>query len=344
LEPFFPDRSIELEIGEEDAIQSFLGFGFAVCFCVHQREGSFVMHRHLVPVFVLSAFLTLSTATDVLAQVCPGVTLTTQAEVDAFSCSSVTGSLVISGANISNLDGLVALASVGSTLSIYNNAALTNIGGLDALASVGIDLSIFNNDALTNINGLNALVSLGRDLEIYNNDALTNVSGLGALTSVAGHLYIYNNTVLTELAGLAVLASVDGYLTIAYNTALTSIGGLATLASVGTNLSIYNNAALTDLDGLVALASVGVDLSIYSNAVLDIFCGIFPLLDAGGLVGTYTVTNNATNPSEADILAGGACPPAPAVPGLGTVGIAILLSLLGITAYLRLRTAGFVES
>jgi hypothetical protein len=42
--------------------------------------------------------------------------------------------------------------------------------------------------------------------------------------------------------------------------------------------------------------------------VLTEFCGLFPLLDASGLSGTYTVSGNAINPTEVDILSGGACP------------------------------------
>ena len=53
-------------------------------------RGSFVNHRNLVSALVLTALLTLSTATDASAQVCAGdVFLKTQADVDAFNCSSV---------------------------------------------------------------------------------------------------------------------------------------------------------------------------------------------------------------------------------------------------------------
>jgi hypothetical protein len=88
---------------------------------------------------------------------------------------------------------------------------------------------------------------------------------------------------------------------------LTNLDGLAALTSVGGDLRIWNNSALTNLDGLAAVTSVGGFLYIYNNAALDNFCGLFPLIDASGLVGTYTVTDNATNPTEAEILAGGAC-------------------------------------
>ena len=69
--------------------------------------------------------------------------------------------------------------------------------------------------------------------------------------------------------------------------------------------------------------------------MLTEFCGLFPLLDAGGLVGTYTVINNATNPTEGEILAGGGL--VPLVPSLNPLGIAMLLSLLGLAGWRRLR-------
>jgi hypothetical protein len=58
--------------------------------------------------------------------------------------------------------------------------------------------------------------------------------------------------------------------------------------------------------------------------------------NAGGLVGAYTVINNATNPTEAEILAGAAACGFP-VPALGPLRIALLLAALGATAYWRLR-------
>ena len=58
------------------------------------------------------------------------------------------------------------------------------------------------------------------------------------------------------------------------------------------------------------------------------FCGLYPLLDASGLVGTYTVTNNASNPTEDEILAGEPCPvPEPAAVLLNAMGLAVVAGL-----------------
>jgi len=56
-----------------------------------------VTRRSLVSGFILTALLTLSTATSASAQNCPFLSLTTQAEVDAVSCSRVIGNVQVRG-------------------------------------------------------------------------------------------------------------------------------------------------------------------------------------------------------------------------------------------------------
>ena len=104
--------------------------------------------------------------------------LNTQAEVDALGatgCDSISRYLLISGTDITNLDGLANITSVGGDLDIQNNATLTNLDGLANLTSVE-GLSIYNNDALTNLDGLaSSLTSAGGYLTIYDNANLTNL-------------------------------------------------------------------------------------------------------------------------------------------------------------------------
>ena len=93
--------------------------------------------------------------------------LNTQAEVDALGatgCDSVSGYLYIrNSADITNLDGLANLTSVGGDLEAYQrgNGALTNLDGLANLTSVGGYLDIYGNDALTNLDGLANITSVG---------------------------------------------------------------------------------------------------------------------------------------------------------------------------------------
>ena len=105
------------------------------------------------------------------AQVFNGdLVLTTQAQVDFMALTnytSISGSLTIvgttiTGSDITNLDGLSKITSVGLTLDIFNNPLLVSITGLSALTSVGSNasvpadgsLSIVKNDALTDLTSL----------------------------------------------------------------------------------------------------------------------------------------------------------------------------------------------
>lgn len=240
------------------------------------------------------------------AQECIGsYTLTSQTEIDVFNCTSVTGNLYIEETvyrNITNLNGLSKLTSVGGSFRIWGNDALTNVDGLAALTSVGRDFfiklnsaltnvdglaaltsfggdifSISNNDALTNVDGLAALTSLGGSLFITLNDALINVDGLAAIASVGGRLDIWGNPALTNVDGLANLTSVGELLNIGSNPALTNVDGLANLTSIGRSLLIQNNDALTNVDGLAALTSVGIELVIYGNPALTNVDGLASL-------------------------------------------------------------------
>ncbi len=119
---------------------------------------------------------------NISAQVFNGdLELTTQAEIDNFNYTSITGDLTIDEAtlsNITNLNGLSELTSIGGEFIIYVNRALTNIDGLSSLSSVGESTSIYNNDALPNIDGLINLNFIGGFLSISDNEDLINIDAL----------------------------------------------------------------------------------------------------------------------------------------------------------------------
>jgi hypothetical protein len=128
-------------------------------------------------------------------------------------------------------------------------------------------------------------------------------------TEVTGTLRIDDDGIdpINNLDGLSGLTSVGGSLVISFNDSLTDVDGLSGLTSVETNLFIAFNDLLTDVDGLSGLTSVGESLLIFNNDSLERFCGLFPLLDAGGLSGSYLVGSNDTNPTEQEILDDGPC-------------------------------------
>ena len=74
---------------------------------------------------------------------CPyNLTLSTQAEIDQFQsnypgCTTINGSLNISGTDITNLDGLSVLVSIEYDLDIESNSVLMNISGLSNIKKIG---------------------------------------------------------------------------------------------------------------------------------------------------------------------------------------------------------------
>jgi len=76
-----------------------------------------------------------------------GIEFYSQEQIDNFqtnhpSCTEIEGYVVISGDNITNLNGLSVLTSIGGYLSIEANDALTSLSGLDNVTTIGGDLSV----------------------------------------------------------------------------------------------------------------------------------------------------------------------------------------------------------
>ncbi len=226
-----------------------------------------------------------------------GITFSTQAQIDNFQtnypgCTEIEGDVTINGTDITNLNGLNVLTSIGGYLDIHFNNALTSLSGLDNLSSIAGYLSIYGNDALISLNGLENLTSIGGDLTIgrfsypsVGNLELTSLTGLENLTSVGGYLGIINNYALTSLSGLDNLTSIGDYLFISGNIALTSLSGLDNLTSIVEDLIISGNIALTSLSGLDNLTLIGGHLGIGENFSLISLSGLENLNSVGGGVG-----------------------------------------------------------
>jgi len=75
-------------------------------------------------------------------------------------------------------------------VQLSNNASLTNLDGLSALASVGsfsgVSLVLDRNEALVSVKGLRSLKSLPGRLAISDCNALPNLDGLDSLTRING--------------------------------------------------------------------------------------------------------------------------------------------------------------
>lgn len=226
-----------------------------------------------------------------------GIAFNSQAGIDSFpvhypGCTEIEGDVFIQGDDISNLDGLIGLTSLGGSLVVgwdwleyfYTNHELVSLKGLDNLHSIAGDLRILNNYSLTNLTGLENLSSVTGDLIISYNYSLESMSGLESLSSIGGYIFIGSNDALTTLAGLVGdgLSSLEGDLYISSNDALISLAGLDSLHSIQGNLSISNNKVLVSLAGLDSLHSIQGNLSIGSNHALTSLSGLGGLFSVGG--------------------------------------------------------------
>jgi len=200
-----------------------------------------------------------------------GITFTTQTQIDNFSasypgCTVIEGNVKISGANISNLNGLSGLTAVKSIL-IEQNPVLTNLNGLGNLTTVEQDIAVRDNASLTSLSGLGGLISVPI-VYIGNNNALPNLTGLDNLASTTWAFTVENNAALTSLAGLQSfsVAKGGGGFWIRSNPSLIGLNGLENLDSVS-SFYVEKNPQLTNLTGLSNLAFAG-SLSIDDNSSL----------------------------------------------------------------------------
>ena len=248
-----------------------------------------------LPVAVLALLLALFVAAPVRAQTCYGtlgsnqyLDLNTQADVDAFNCTEVVGSLRISGSGITDLSNLAGLTSVSKFL-VITNTSVSTLGGLGDLTSIGRVLGITNNPSLSSLAALSGALSVG-GISLYNNDALPTLEGLEGVSSVAEGVIIQSNDVLTSLAGLNNLSTVGQTLDISGNASLIALNALANLVSTG-GLNVIGNASLTILEGLDQVTSVGGQLFIMDNPSLTTLNSLGNVVSVGRQL--FITDNNA---------------------------------------------------
>jgi hypothetical protein len=83
-----------------------------------------------------------------------------QSDIDSFQvnypyCNKLEGEVLISGNDITDLNGLSTVDSIGFRLTIYNNGLLYNMAGLDGINFIRGALVILYNDQLNDISSLN---------------------------------------------------------------------------------------------------------------------------------------------------------------------------------------------
>ena len=208
-----------------------------------------------------------------------GVSFSSQTEIDNFQtnypgCTEIEGYVSISGSDITNVDGLSTITSIGGYLEIIYNPSLSNLTGLEGITSVNGYIALYYNEALTNLAGFNNLTTAGSHLEIVENPNLINLSGLESLVTVVEELIVAQNDALISLEGLNALTSVEMNLIISGNPILNNCESLSQLTSVSGVLQFNKNYALTSLSGLVSLQTIDGLVLIESNSELTSLNGI----------------------------------------------------------------------
>lgn len=203
--------------------------------------------------------------------------LASQSAVDNFKtrfgpCNRVVGDLVISGSDISNLDGLSDLISVGGDLQVKRCNRLLTLDGLSGLTAVGGLIAIVLNDSLVSLSGLSNITSLAKNLRIASNPTLPNLNGLQSLISING-LAIESNRSLENIDALASLNAVGNEVFIGGNSSLKNIDGLSALTVVGGYLGLVANDSILDVEGLSNLVHAD-NLDINSNKSLHDLDGL----------------------------------------------------------------------
>jgi len=245
---------------------------------------------------------------------CPvgSVSLYSQADVDDFAayfpnCTAIQYSLNINGADIDDLSPLSNIATIGTTLEIYDNPLLSNLDGLSDLTTLGESLTIKNNAQLTTIAGLQNLSAANITyLNIENNPMLSvcniqavcaalqdetvesritnNASGCENLMAVAtacgvempacpaGDLMLFSQQDVDDFAiNYPNCTHISGGMYIYSDFSITNLDGLSSITSIESGITLEGNPDLTDISGLQNIdPQTIISLTIMDNPNLSV--------------------------------------------------------------------------
>jgi len=293
------------------------------------------------------------------------LTLTTQAEVNAFLTNGVgkiDGDLILNPSANLNFSPLNLLQEITGDLRLGDNTNQTNLAGFDCLNKVD-QLRITYNANLVSIAGFPSLVHGG--LRIWENPKLTSTPSFPELTTMtfpdsiiigkndlltsisefpkleyAGGLIIESNPRLTSIPSFPELSQINGLLSIRNNTLLTSITGFPKLMEIDGSLSISYNPKLDNIPSFPELSQIDRRLSITNNTLLTSIIG-FPKLQNIGISNLSSIDSSdliiRENPKLASI------PIFPELTAIYTQGDLIIAEndvLTSITGFPKLETLG----
>ncbi|MCC7244209.1 MAG: leucine-rich repeat protein, partial [Saprospiraceae bacterium] len=204
-----------------------------------------------------------------------GIGFYSQSDINNFAanypgCTHIEGNVYISSNNITNLNGLSQLQSIGGNLDISWAPNLTSLQGLSNVTSIN-GFSMYNTKVttLTPLQNLQNLKYLYIDNPVYT-PAFNSLNGLQGLTSLE---YItLSNIGITSLNGLQNLTSLK-VINLNYLSALNTLNGISNISHLD-RVSV-SNSVLTNLSSLQTIATIDT-LYLYLNNQLTNFSGLAP--------------------------------------------------------------------
>jgi len=254
-----------------------------------------------------------------------GITFSTQAQIDNFqtnypNCTEIEGDVEINGADITNLNGLSVLTSIGGLLRIEHNGSLASLTGLGNLTSIGGNIEIVDNDSLTSLTGLENVTSIGGDLRVDDNENLSSLSGLDNIdagsindlhidwnpslstcdiqslcdymASPNGVVEIDNNSIgcnnpweIANACGYILPCLPYGYYSFTKQTDIDNFADYCDCTELDWGVEIRGD-GITNLDGLSVITSFGGDLNIIGTSLTNL-SGLDNVTTLGGDILIY---------------------------------------------------------
>jgi hypothetical protein len=205
-------------------------------------------------------------------------------------CSGATGvitsSVIVNANNPDDVAMLEGVVEVTGSIRL-SGLDITNLDFMACVRVVGGDVTIFDNDSLTNVDGLWSLEEIGTDFVFSRNDGLVDFDGLPHVQKLINNLIMRENGALQRISGFHSLVGIDG-----------SGTDPDTGQTIGGNITIQQNSMLTNIDGLYGLLVVNGVLSISNNAMLclsNVACVGEAILQPAIPPASWTIVGNNTD-------------------------------------------------
>ncbi|WP_196889271.1 T9SS type A sorting domain-containing protein [Aureivirga sp. CE67] len=270
----------------------------------------------------------------------------TQEQIDNFAvkypnCTELQ-SVVINGADITNIDGFTNIESVNNL--IIENTSIPDLSGLVSLKYANGLFLQYNNE-MTSFSGLQNLETIENIFQINSNDNITSTENIYSLKYINGLFLVTNNDNLTDLSAFASIEYIESItlinnqnletiasledgivdnvsitnsninslnfleftsslddLNLSSNINLTNLTGLENLESID-NLTLENNDNLNSIEVLQNLTTIHEGLQIISNDNLDDCSTVCTLVENSNItLSSIHISNNGTNCMEKETI------------------------------------------